>query len=101
MKKPKEYPVKKMIEDLKVIIEELEDGSFSGVLFYSNWNKKKAWAQMVRGDAQDRLAMVDAAWMSMNRDPVEKSRNWFFTQIYERFKMLRPSSLREADRAVA
>lgn len=101
MEKPKPYPVEKMIEDLKVIIGELESESFSGVLVYSNWNKKKAWAQMVKGDAQDRLTLIDAGIMSMYHDPIEESRNWFFGQIYERFKRLRPSSLVEADRAVA
>ena len=95
------YPVENMIEDLKEIIEELKAKTFTGCIVYSCCEKEKAWAQMVKGDARDRLVLVDAGIMSMHYDPVEKSRNWFFSEIYERFKMLRPSSLVEADRAIA
>lgn len=95
MSEPKGYPVESMIIDLRKIIEELETETFEGVLLYSNHNKRMAWAQMVKGDAKDRLIMVDAALMSMDRDPIQESRDWFFSQIYERFKMLRPSTLAE------
>ena len=100
MKQVEPYPVENMIDDLKEIIGEMEKDTFEGCLVYSSYNKEKAWAKMVRGNAQDRLVLVDAALMSMQYDPVEESRNWFFGQIYERFKTLRPASLREADRAI-
>lgn len=100
MKQGEPYPVENMIEDLKEIIDEMEKDTFEGCLVYSRCNKEKAWAKMVKGDAKDRLVLIDAALMSMQYDSVEESRNWFFGQIYERFKMLRPASLGEADRAI-
>lgn len=84
-----------MITDLKQIIIELETETFEGCLVYSCFTKEKGWAQMVKGDARDRLVMVDAALMSMDQDPIADSRSWFFGNIYERFKMLRPSTLAE------
>ncbi len=100
MSRGESYLVESMIEDLKEIITELEDETFSGCLVYACCGKKKAWAQMVRGNAEDRLVLVDAGIMSMYHDPAEESRNWFFSQIYDRFRNLRPASLTEADKVI-
>ena len=101
MKKGDPYPVESMIEDLRAIIVELEEETFSGVLLYSCHSKAKAWAQIVHGNAEDRLAMIDAALMSMYHEPLAESRDWFFSQVYERFKSLRPTSLVESNRSIA
>ena len=101
MEKGKPYSVEKIVADLKQVIKELESHTFEGVLLYANHKKNTAWTRMIKGDAQDRLAMVDAALMSMQHEPSQEARDWFFNQIYERFKTVRPPPSREADMAIA
>ena len=83
------------IEQLQHLIKRFEDGTFQGILVYLNYNEKVGWMQSVRGDAQDRLSLVDAAMMSMRDEPNQETRDWFFSQLYERLKRLIPRQQHE------
>lgn len=75
-----------LIENLKKIIKSIEDQTFEGVLVFSNSKEDIAFVKAVGGDAADRVALVDAAFMSMYEEPIEESKQWFFDSIYKRFK---------------
>jgi len=75
-----------LIESLKAIIKSIEDQTFEGVLFFSNAKEDSAFVKAVKGDASDRVACVDAAFMSMYEEPIEESKQWFLDSIYKRFK---------------
>ncbi len=90
-----------MKEDLLRVIDEIENGTFEGVVFYSNWKRETAWMNAVRGSAEDRWAMVRGAIISMQNEQSEDARDWFFSRLYDVLSHLRPHSMREAERAVA
>jgi len=89
--------IEETIKGLEQIIEDFKNREFEGILFYGCSNKKKGWIQSNKGTAEDRLIMVHAAWMSMQNEPNEESRDWFFSEMYKLLSMLRPASLVEAD----
>ena len=91
----------KLLHELKWMIQQIEAEKFQGVLFYSNKNERVGFIKAVGGTAEDRLNMIDYAWMTMAQEPISESRDWFFTQVYDRFKQLRPTSLVEADRSIS
>jgi len=92
--------IEETITELEQIMEDFKNDNFEGILFYGCRNRKKGWMQSNRGNAEDRLMMVHAAWASMQNEPNKESRAWFFSQMYDLLKMLRPLSLVEADRGM-
>jgi hypothetical protein len=90
-----------VIADLHKIITEIENGEFIGALSYSNVTEKAGWYIANGGTAEDRLNLVDSAWRSMNMEKRQDSRDWFFGELYERFKLLKPDSLTESDKMIS
>lgn len=85
-----EMTAEQTIEQLHGLIKLFEEESFQGVLIYVNSIERVGWVSAVRGSAQDRLALVDAAMLSMKDEPNQETKNWFFTQLYERLKLIIP-----------
>jgi len=88
-----------VIEELKKIIEEIKNDEFQGVLYYSNNNEKRGFIKTNKGNAQDRFLMISTAWIEMLYEPNQKSRDWFFDNMYEIFKLLKPRTIK-ADRSM-
>jgi len=85
-----------LIAYLYNLIERIENKSFQGILLFVNSEQKEGWFKAVKGNAEDRLALIDSSLMSMFNEPNQETRNWFFTQVYDRFKRFIPHQLGES-----
>jgi len=85
-----EMTVEQVIERLQDIIKRFKENRFRGILVFSNTDEKEAWMQSILGTAEDRLMLVDAAIISMRHEPNQETRDWFFTQLSNRFRLLIP-----------
>jgi len=83
-------------EQLKELIVLLRQGKFEGALYHSNIATKGGFFLVAKGSAADRLGMIDYAMLSMQYEANKESRDWFFTQVYEKFRGLRPDTALKA-----
>lgn len=74
------------IVELTKIIEQLSDGSFQGVLVFSNLREKRGFILAERGFAEDRIKAIDAVFNIVYTEPNGESRHWMMLEMLKRWK---------------
>jgi len=74
------------ITELKKIIAQISDGTFEGVLVYSNSKQKIGLMLAEKGFAEDRISAIDAIFNAVYFEPNVKSRHWMMVKMRKRWK---------------
>lgn len=79
------------IAELKKIIEQIGDGTFEGVLVFSNLQQKIGFIIAEKGFAEDRINAVDTIFNAIYTEPNVESRRWIMVEMHKRWKHYFPN----------
>ena len=80
-----------IIAELKKIMDQINDGTFEGVLVFSNIRQKRGFLRAEKGFAEDRIGAIDAIFNAVYTEPNVESRRWMVLEMLKRWKHYFPN----------
>ena len=74
------------VVELKKIMDQINDGTFEGVLVFSNKRLKTGLMLAEKGFAEDRIGAIDAIFKAIYKEPNVESRHWMMLEMLKRWK---------------
>jgi len=79
------------IAEMKKIMDQINDGTFEGVLVFSNKLQKRGFILAEKGFAEDRIYAIDAIFNVVYTEPNVESQRWMMLEMLKRWKHYFPN----------
>lgn len=73
------------VQELEKIIAQIQNGTFEGVLAFSNLQREIGFVIAEKGFAEDRINVIDGVFYSIYEEPNIEARKWTMEEMCKRW----------------